>query len=88
MTDIVLIENKHGLHLRAVARLVRVANIYHCDIAFKNRGRTASAKSLLGILALALPKGSELEIEAEGKDANEAIQAIRGLVESKFGEKE
>jgi phosphocarrier protein len=88
MTDTVLIENKYGLHLRAVARLVTVANTYQCYIAFKNRGRTASAKSLLGILALALPKGAELEIEADGKDADEAIQAIRDLVQSKFGETE
>jgi phosphocarrier protein HPr len=88
MTDTVLIENKYGLHLRAVARLVRVANIYDCQIAVKNRGRTASAKSVLDILALALPKGAELEIEAEGKDADEAIYAIRGLVQSKFGEPE
>ena len=88
MTSTVLIENKCGLHLRAVAQLVRVANNFECSIAVKNRGRVASAKSLLNILALAVPKGGELEIEAEGKDADKAINAIRGLVRARFGEPE
>ena len=88
MTDTVVVENKCGLHLRAVAQLVRVANTYACNIAVKNRGRSANAKSLLGILALAVPSGAELEIEAEGNGAYQAIEAIRGLVQSKFGERE
>jgi phosphocarrier protein HPr len=88
MTSTVLIENKCGLHLRAVAQLVRVANGFECSIAVKNKGRVASAKSLLNILALAVPKGGELEIEAEGKDADRAIDAIRGLVRARFGEPE
>jgi phosphotransferase system HPr (HPr) family protein len=88
MTGKVLIENKCGLHLRAVAQLVRVANTFDCSIAVKNRGRTASAKSLLNLLALAVPKGGELEIEAEGKDADQAIYAIQGLVQARFGEPE
>lgn len=88
MTSTVLIENKCGLHLRAVAQLVRVANNYDCSIAVKNKGRTASAKSLLNLLALAVPQGGELEIEAEGKDADKAIDAIEGLVQTRFGEPE
>ena len=88
MTSKVLIENKCGLHLRAVAQLVRVANAYDCSIAVKNKGRVASAKSLLNLLALAVPKGAELEIEAEGNDAAQAIRAIQGLVRARFGELE
>jgi phosphocarrier protein HPr len=86
MTGKVLIENKSGLHLRAVAQLVRVANTYDCSIEIKSGGRTASAKSLLNLLALAVPQGGELEIEAEGKDAVQAIEAIRGLARSRFGD--
>ena len=88
MTAKILIENKCGLHLRAVAQLVRVANSFDCSIAVKNKGRVASAKSLLNILALAVPKCGELEIEAEGKDADQAIDAIQGLVRARFGEPE
>ena len=88
MVDKMLIENKFGLHLRASARLVRVANDYECSIAVKNAGRVASAKSILNLLALAVPNGGELEIEAEGKDADQALQAIRQLVKSRFGEPE
>ncbi len=88
MTEKVLLENKYGLHLRAVAQLVRVAAAFDCSIDVKNRGRIASAKSMLGLLALAMTKGAEMEIEAEGKEAEQALQAIRGLVQSKFGERE
>jgi phosphocarrier protein HPr len=88
MTGKVLIQNKCGLHLRAVAQLVRVANGFDCSVIVKNQGRTASAKSLLNLLALAVPKGGELEIEAEGKDADQAIDAIQGLVQARFGEPE
>ncbi|HXL73304.1 MAG TPA: HPr family phosphocarrier protein [bacterium] len=86
MTGKFLIENKSGLHLRAVAQLVRVANTYDCSILVKNKGRVASAKSLLNLLAMAVPQGGELEIEAEGKDAVQAIEAIQGLARSRFGE--
>ena len=88
MTDKIRIENKCGLHLRAVARLVRVANDYDCSISIRSKDRVASAKSLLNLLALAAPKGAELEIEAEGKDAAQAIRAIQGLAQERFGEAE
>lgn len=68
--------------------MVRVANTYDCHIEIKNKGKVASAKSLLGLLALAASTGSELEIEAEGKGADEAIEAIRGLARERFGESE
>jgi phosphocarrier protein len=88
MTEKFLIQNKSGLHLRASARLVRVANDFECSIAVKSKGRVASAKSLLNLLALAIPHGTELEIEAEGKDADQALQAIRQLAQTRFGEAE
>ena len=88
MTTKVLIENKHGLHLRAAARLVRVANGFGSFILVKSQGRSVSAKSLLNLLALAVTQGQELEIEAEGTDAESALQAIGLLAHERFGEPE
>jgi phosphocarrier protein HPr len=88
MKSKILIENKCGLHLRAAAQVVRVANTYKCSIEVKNKGRVASAKSLLNLLALAVPQGAELEIEAEGADADRAIHALQALVHARFGEAE
>ena len=88
MTTKLLVENKHGLHLRAVARLVRIASDFDCTIAVKNHGQAANAKSLLNLLALAVPEGAEVEVVAEGSDAELALQAISRLARARFGDPE
>lgn len=88
MTDRILIQNKHGIHIRAAARLVRVASSFAAPIQVKCHGRAVSAKSLLGLLELAIPQGAELEIEAQGDQAAPALEAIHHLAETRFGEPE
>lgn len=80
------IKNELGLHARAAGRIVEVANRYKSRIYLERDGRQVDARSLLGILTLACPRGSKIVIRAEGEDAREAIDDFERLIESRFGE--
>ena len=82
----VAIRNRLGLHARAAARFVHVANRFRSRITATRNGRSMDGKSILGILLLAASQGAELELAAEGDDEAEAIAALAALVESGFGE--
>ena len=82
----VAIRNRLGLHARAAARFVHVANRFQSKITATRNGRSMDGKSILGILLLAASQGAELELCAEGDDEAEAIAALAALVESGFGE--
>lgn len=82
------LNNGHGLHLRAAARLVQLASQFHSYILVRYEEKTANAKSVLNVLAMGVHKGGELEISADGKDARSALAAIRRLIEDNFGEAE
>ncbi len=88
MTSTIVVKNKHGLHLRAAVRLVLMAKAYDCPILVKNKEKSANANSIFELLNLAAPEGTELEIEADGTSAEQAIKAIQGLAKAKFGESE
>lgn len=80
--------NKLGLHLRAAAELVKVANKFKSHVTIHHGVQNVNAKSLMGLMTLAAAKGTELEFAADGDDAKEAIAALRQLLADKFGEKE
>jgi len=82
------IVNKLGLHLRAAAELVKVANKFKSQIIIHHGVQNVNAKSLMGLMTLAAAKGTELEFSAEGDDAKEALAALKALLAQKFGEKE
>jgi phosphotransferase system HPr (HPr) family protein len=82
------IVNKLGLHLRAAAELVKVANKFKSNITIHHGIQNINAKSLMGLMTLAAAKGTELEFVAEGDDAKEVLAALRQLLAAKFGEKE
>ena len=88
MTEIrtIKLKNKLGMHARAAAALVKVAQQFKAEIYLERNGQTANGKSILGILTLACPKGGMLTIKAEGIDALTAIEAVVKLIENKFGE--
>ena len=84
----VKVVNPLGLHARAAAQLVRVAGQYVSRITLR-RGDSdafANAKSILSVLALAAPAGTELEIESEGIDESDAFEAVMSLFANGFGE--
>jgi phosphocarrier protein len=80
------LKNKLGMHARAAAALVKVAQQFKAEIYIEYKGQTANGKSILGILTLACPKGGMLTIKADGTDALKAIEALEILIENKFGE--
>ncbi|GBC77584.1 Phosphocarrier protein NPr [bacterium HR08] len=86
----VQVTNRLGLHARAAAKLVQVANRFQSAItlARSDTGQTADAKSILGVLLLAASAGTHLDVTTSGEDEMEAIEAICRLIESKFGEEE
>lgn len=88
LTEKLPIINKLGLHLRAAAELVKVANKFKSQIFIHHGVQNVNAKSLMGLMTLAAAKGTDLEFAIEGDDAKEAMAAIKALLANKFGEKE
>jgi phosphocarrier protein len=84
----VTISNKLGLHARASAKLTKLASSFSCNVFMSRNGRRINAKSIMGVMMLAAGLGSEVEIEAEGPDEVQALQALVNLVNERFGESE
>jgi phosphocarrier protein HPr len=82
------INNKLGLHARASAKLSKLAGSFRSDIHISRNGRRVNAKSIMGVMMLAAGMGTEIEIDADGADEQQAVEALRGLIEAKFGEGE
>lgn len=87
----VIIRNKLGLHARPAMQFVDLANQFQSNIAVHKGGDEpvdADGKSVMQMIILAATEGTPLEITADGPDAEQAIQQLAELVESKFGEEE
>lgn len=82
----VQINNELGLHARAAARFVHVANRFSARIAVVRDGTRVDGKSILGLLTLAAAKGTRLRLVAEGEDAEQAIAELSRLVQRGFHE--
>ncbi len=78
--------NRLGLHARAAARFVDLAGRFRSSIVVVMGGVGVDGKSILGILTLAAPCGTELQLVADGDDADDALAALAGLVADGFGE--
>lgn len=83
-----IITNRLGLHARASAKLTKLAGTFVADIHLTRNGRRVNAKSIMGVMMLAAGMGAELEIETDGVDETAAMDALRALIESRFGEPE
>ena len=81
-----VISNKLGLHARASAKLTKLASSFQCEVFMTRNSRRVNAKSIMGIMMLAAGLGSEVELETEGEDEQQASDAITALVNDKFGE--
>ncbi len=78
--------NSRGLHARAAAKLVGVAERFSAHLMVSRDGNAVPAVSIMGLMMLGAGQGSEVEITAEGWDAKEAIEAVAALIEAKFHE--
>ena len=86
MTREVVVPNALGLHARAAARFVQTAARFAAQIRVSRGGPTVDGKSLMGVLLLAASQGSTLRIDADGPDADAALDALAALVAAGFGE--
>lgn len=78
--------NALGLHARAAAQLVKVANRHKCEVFVECDGQKVNGKSIMGVLMLAAAMGMRVKIECVGEDAEQCLQEIAALIHDKFGE--
>ncbi|MCU5654950.1 HPr family phosphocarrier protein [Bacillus mycoides] len=72
---------KNGLQARPAALFVQEANRFHADIFIEKDGKTVNAKSIMGIMSLAIGTGSMITITTEGSDAEEALEALTAYIQ-------
>jgi phosphocarrier protein HPr len=75
-----------GLHARPAALFVQTAKRYAANITVRTGERQANAKSIMQVLTLGAKQGSELTLQAEGDDSDQALQALQHLIEANFHE--
>lgn len=85
-TRSVMVVNQLGVHARAAAKFVHLASRFDARIRIAKDGRDMDGKSILGILLLAAARGTTVTITADGRDEQDAIDALTALIESGFGE--
>lgn len=84
----VVICNQRGLHARAAARFVKLAGGFDAAVTVTAKGTAVPGLSIMGLMMLAAGPGTELEISAQGSDADSAVAALANLVANRFDESE
>ncbi len=82
----VQIVNRNGLHARPAAEIVKTAARFTADVTIARDDVEVNGKSIMGVMMLAAECGSTVRLVAEGPDADAALEALAGLIASKFGE--
>ena len=82
------IVNKLGLHARASAKLTQMASSFPCEVWLERNGRRVNAKSIMGVMMLAAGIGTEIELETDGEQEAQSMDALIALIDGKFGEGE
>ncbi|MCM1149660.1 MAG: HPr family phosphocarrier protein [Butyricicoccus sp.] len=80
----VTITNQVGLHARPATFFIQKANEFKSSISVVKNDRKVNAKSLLGVLSMGITRGTEIDIEAEGVDEQQAVDTLAELVNSEF----
>ena len=84
----VTISNKLGLHARAAAKLVNIANGYSAEVTLEKQGQKINGKSIMGVMMLAASQGTTIRITVSGEEEEEALRSLIELIDDKFGEAE
>ena len=82
----VQIVNKHGLHARPAAEIVKAASRFKSDVTISRDDLEVNGKSIMGVMMLAAEFGASITLRATGPDADDALDALCALVTSRFGE--
>lgn len=85
-TATVTIVNKLGLHARAAAKFVNLAKTFSSTVSLTKEGNEVDGKSIMNVMLLAAPLGSDLTLTVEGEDAQGAFESLLELVNDGFGE--
>ena len=86
LAQMMTIVNRKGLHARASARFVRTAECYDADVKVTREGATVNGNSIMGLMMLGAGPGSTILVQASGRQAREALDAITLLVKNGFDE--
>jgi phosphocarrier protein len=86
LTREIIITNSLGLHARASAKWVNTASQFVADVVLEKAGQAVNGKSIMGVMMLAAGCGSRLQLQVDGPDEQQALQALITLVEGRFGE--
>ena len=86
ISAVVVISNRLGLHARPAAKLVHLAATGKSDVFLVKDKQRVNARSILGVMLLAVDCGSEVRIEVNGEDETEMLAKLTELVQNKFGE--
>jgi phosphocarrier protein HPr len=84
----IVIANKRGLHARAAARFVQLAEKFDAEVTVSKDATTVGGTSIMGLMMLAAGIGSLIRIAADGPQAEAAVSALSDLIADKFGEDE
>ena len=80
--------NRFGLHARPAAMVVEAASKFDCEVTLTKDGMSANGKSIMSVMLLAAEPGSEVELSAEGPQAEQVAEAIDLLFQARFNEEE
>ncbi len=84
IVDKVIVNNKAGLHAKPASLFVQKANNFKSEIYIKKDATRVNAKSIMGVMILAVQKGDEIQIEANGDDEKKAVEQLKQLIEDRF----
>lgn len=82
------IKNRLGLHARAAVQVVQLATSYDAELSITKDGQTVNGKSIIGLMMLAAAKGQQIEVSAEGPQADDVLQALGSLIDRCFDEED
>ena len=88
IVQVLKIINQKGLHARASAKFVQTVEKFDADVRVTRCGETVGGKSILGLMTLGAGPGTDITVDACGKDAQAVIAALDALISGRFGEEE
>ena len=86
--DTLTVINRLGLHARAAAKVVAIASRHEASVKVRKDGREVDARNIMALLMLAAARGSQVEVETEGPEADQALAEIRDLFARRFDEED
>lgn len=84
----VAVTNRLGMHARAAAAFVKVASRFRASVEVEKGGERVNGKSIMGLMMLAAAAGTIVTLVCDGPDADQAAEALEGLIRDRFGEAE